>query len=102
MPQAFLFISVDVWHRRLDHTSSRVLSLLASNKKVVSTSHRLNFQCQACPLGKSFCLPLGLTGHKMSAPLELVFSDIWGPAPMLSSDGFLYFVIFVNAHIKFI
>jgi histone deacetylase 1/2 len=94
--------SIDIWHRRLDHPSSRILSLLASNKKVVYTSRHLNFQCQACPLGKSSCLSLGPTGHKTSTPLELIFSDVWGPAPMLSSDGFRYFVIFVDAHTKFI
>jgi hypothetical protein len=38
----------------------------------------------------------------MPAPLELVFGDIWGPAHKLSSNGFLYFVIFMNTHIKFI
>ena len=102
LPQAFLSTSADVWHRRLGHPSSRVLSLLASNKKVVCTSRPLNFHCQACPLGKSSRLSLGLTGHQTSAPLDLVFSDVWGPAPMLSSDGFCYFVIFVDAHTKFI
>jgi len=87
---------------RLDHPRARVLSLLASNKKVVCTSRPLNFQCQACLLGKSSCLSLGPTSHQTSAPLELVFSDVWGPAPMLSSDGFCYFVIFMDAHMKVI
>jgi histone deacetylase 1/2 len=41
-------------------------------------------------------------GHKISAPLELICSDVWGPAPMFSSDGFCYFVIFVNVHTKHI
>jgi histone deacetylase 1/2 len=41
-------------------------------------------------------------GHKTSAPLELIFSDVWGPAPVLSSDSFCYFVIFMEAHTKFI
>jgi len=41
-------------------------------------------------------------GHKTSAPLELIFSDVWGPAPIFSSDGFRYFVIFIDAHTKHI
>jgi histone deacetylase 1/2 len=106
MPQAFLSASLstfaDIWHRRLGHPSSWVLSFLASNKKVTCTSHPLNFQCPACPLRKSSCLSLEPTGHKTYAPLELVFSDVWGPAPILSSDGFCYFVIFVDAYTKFI
>jgi len=38
----------------------------------------------------------------MSTPFELVFSDVGGPAPMLSLNGFCYFVIFMDAHTKFI
>ena len=92
LPQAFLSTSMatsaDIWHRRLGHPNSCILSFLTSNKKVVYTSRHLNFQCQACPLGKSSRLSLGPTGHKTSTPLELIFSFVWGPAPMLSSHGF--------------
>jgi histone deacetylase 1/2 len=42
------------------------------------------------------------TGHKTTAPLDLIFSDVWGPAPMFSFDGFRYFVIFIDAHTKYI
>jgi len=85
---ASLSTFADVWHRRLGHPISRVLSLLASNKKVTCTSRPLNFQCSACPLEKSPRLSSGPTSHKTSAPLELIFSDVWGPAPIFSSDGF--------------
>ena len=66
------------------------------------TSTQFNFHCPACPLGKSSRLTLKTTGHQTQAPLDLIFSDVWGPSPMLSSDGFRYFVIFVDAHTKFI
>jgi len=47
-------------------------------------------------------LSLRPTGHKTSASLELIFSDVWGPAPLFSSDGYCYFVIFVDAHTKYL
>jgi hypothetical protein len=47
-------------------------------------------------------MSLGPTGHKTSAPFELIFSDVWGPAPLFSSDGYHYFVIFVDAYTKYI
>jgi histone deacetylase 1/2 len=47
-------------------------------------------------------LSLGPTGHKTSAPLELIFSDAWGPAPLFSSDGYRYFIIFVDAYTKYV
>ena len=42
------------------------------------------------------------TGHKTITPLDLIFSDVWGPAPMFSSYGFCYVVIFIDAHTKHI
>jgi len=96
VPQAFLSTSVsstaNVWHRHLGHPSSCILGSLVSNNKVSCTSRVFNFNC----LGKSSRLSLGLTGHKTCAPLELVSSDVWGPSPMLSNDGYCYFVIFMD------
>jgi len=66
------------------------------------TSRRSHVQFQACSLGKSLRLSLRPTGHKTTAPLDLIFSDVWGPAPMFSYDGFRYFVIFIDAHTKYI
>jgi histone deacetylase 1/2 len=106
LSQAFsstcLSTSADIWHRRLGHPSPRILHLLVKNKKVSCTTKCFNFNCPVCPLGKSCRLTLKTTGHQTLAPLDLIFSDVWGPSPMLSSDGFRYFVIFVDAHTKFI
>jgi len=69
---------------------------------VSCTSKYFDFNCSSCPLGKSSRLSLKTTGHQTQAPLNLIFSDVWGPSPMLSSNGFRYFVIFVDAHTRFI
>jgi histone deacetylase 1/2 len=87
-----------MWHRRLGHPTPHILDLLVSSNKIVCTSRCSFAQCQTCPLGKS----LRLTGHKTTAPLDLIFNDVWGLSPMFSSDGFRYFVIFVDAHTKHI
>jgi hypothetical protein len=54
--------SVDLWH----------CQIIVSKNKIICNTKRLNFQCQSCPLGKSSRLFLGLTGHKTSAPFELI------------------------------
>ena len=77
-------------------------SIVNSKNKIICNNKRLNFQYQSCPLGKSSRLSLGPTGYKTSAPLELIFSDVWGPASLFSSDGYRYFVIFVNAYTKYV
>jgi histone deacetylase 1/2 len=72
------------------------------NKKVSCTSKYFDFNYSACLLGKSSRLSLKTTGHQTQAPLDLIFSDVWGPSPMLSCDGFCYLFIFVDAHTRFI
>jgi hypothetical protein len=37
-----------------------------------------------------------LSNSKTNAPFELVHSDVWGPAPICSYNGFKYFVIFID------
>jgi histone deacetylase 1/2 len=49
---------------------------------------------------KIIALSLEPTSHKISTPLELIFSDVWGPAPLFSLDGYRYLVIFVDAYTK--
>jgi len=106
VPQAFwppcISATADLWHRRLGHPTPHILDLLISSNKIVCTSRRSFAQRQAFPLGKSSCLSLRPTGHKTTALLNLIFSVVWGPAPMFSSDGFHFFVIFVDAHTKHI
>ena len=70
--------STDNYHNRLSYPSSHVFYFLVSNNKMTCNSRRFNFQCQACPLGKSSHLSLESTGHKTSTPLDLIFNDVWG------------------------
>jgi len=76
--------------------------LVVSNNKIVCTSRRSLAQCQTCPLGKSSRLLLQPMGNKSTAPLDLIFSNVWGLTPMFSFDGFYYFVIFIDVHSKHI
>jgi len=39
---------------------------------------------------------------KSTRPLELIYSDVWGHAPIRSLDGFVYYVIFIDHFSKYI
>jgi histone deacetylase 1/2 len=106
VPQAYwspcTSASTDLWHRRLGHPTPRIFQLLILKNKIICNNKRLNFQCQSCHLGKLSRLSLGPTSHKTSAPLKLIFSDVWGLTPLFSSDSYRYFVIFVDAYTKYV
>ena len=45
--------------------------------------------------------PFPISDFHASKPLELVHFDVWGPAPITSSNDFHYYVLFIDAYSKF-
>ena len=56
--------------------------------------------CDACQQGKSHQLPFVSSTREVKNPLEIVFSDVWGPA-QTSVSGHNYYVSFVDAYSRF-
>ena len=46
-------------------------------------------------------LPLASVEHKSNAPFDIIFSDVWGPAPVISSLGHRYVVLFIDDYTRF-
>ena len=53
--------------------------------------------CIHCLNGKMHQIPFPTFGFHASRPLELVYSNVWGPAPVTSINDFQYYVLFVDA-----
>jgi histone deacetylase 1/2 len=88
------------WHHRLGHPSSQLVqSILSLNKLPVCGSHDASV-CDACQHAKSHQLPYGPSSFVAKFPLELVYSDVWGPATQ-SVGGFKYYVSFIDVFSKF-
>jgi hypothetical protein len=56
--------------------------------------------CDACQLAKSHQLPYTHSIHHSTSPLEIIHSDVWGPAPS-SVGGFSYYISFIDDFSKF-
>nr|AEJ72555.1 putative retroelement polyprotein [Malus domestica] len=80
-----------LWHRRLRHPSNLVQSHLFKTSENVMTQ-----DCEVCHFSKQTRLPFDVSSTKSCKPFEIVHSDVWGPAPLVSFDGFRYFVTFVD------
>lgn len=65
-------------------------------------STKLSTICPTCQMGKSCCLPFGLSESSSTFPLEMIHSDIWGPSPIASISGRRYYVIFIDNFSRYV
>ena len=94
-------LSAEDWHARLGHPSTQVVQHVLASNKLASSSRALTHVCNACQQGKAHQLPFPRSWSVASFPLELIFSDVWGPAKT-SSGGFQYYVSFIDDYSKFV
>ena len=93
--------STSRWHRRLGHPSFNIVQhVLSHNKLPCVKDDFAQSVCDACQKGKSHQLPYPKSTSVSSFPLELVFSDVWGPA-CSSVGNHKYYVSFVDDYSKF-
>ena len=57
--------------------------------------------CSSCYVGNSHRLPSSISETVYSTPLELIFTDLWGPSHITSHSGYAYYVSFIDAYSKF-
>ncbi|PKU66151.1 Retrovirus-related Pol polyprotein from transposon TNT 1-94 [Dendrobium catenatum] len=90
----------DLWHGRLGHPDTRKLQRLAQLHSTISSKITSKY-CNTCNLAKSHRLPSSISFSVTVAPFEIVHSDVWGPSPTISLNGFRYFVTFIDEHTKY-
>jgi histone deacetylase 1/2 len=90
-----------VWHSRLGHASPQVVQqILRHHRLSFDSSSNNHVVCDACQLEKSHQLPYSRSTSRSASPLDLIFSDVWGPAPK-SVGRNIYYVSFIDDFSKF-
>jgi histone deacetylase 1/2 len=100
--QAFASVKVSSsqWHQRLGHPSNNVVHNIVKTHELSCSPDSLSFVCDACQCAKSHQLSYTASSRVSTAPLELIHSDVWGPA-RVSSGGYKYYVSFVDDYSRF-
>ena len=94
-------VSSSQWHSRLGHPATPIVRhVLHRHHLPVESSNKEFLVCDACQQGKSHQLPFSVSSRVVTAPLELVFSDVWGYA-QTSVSGHNYYVSFIDAFSRF-
>uniref|UniRef100_A0A2N9E5R8 Integrase catalytic domain-containing protein n=1 Tax=Fagus sylvatica TaxID=28930 RepID=A0A2N9E5R8_FAGSY len=92
--------SSKLWHSRLGHPQQIVLQHVLHKHLSLPVSPN-NSVCSHCLAGKMHQLPFPKSVSITSRPLEIVHSDVWGPAPITSNNGTRYYVTFVDEFTRF-
>ncbi|RVW89893.1 Retrovirus-related Pol polyprotein from transposon TNT 1-94 [Vitis vinifera] len=91
-----------VWHRRLGHPNTQILSHVLNSDLPSNKDHySLSLECDSCKLGKSKTLPFPLHASRASHCFDLIHSDVWGPSLVSSHEKFKYYVTFIDDHSRF-
>ena len=88
-------------HRKFGHPNHQVLTHIIKTAKSIhlpayQKQQMHQYICEACQMGKTHKLHFPITETKTSKTLELIHTDLWGPSPIISRDGYQYYISFVD------
>jgi hypothetical protein len=97
-----------VWHLRLGHPSSEIVTRVIKENKLPLSSLDLNKSssdlhtiiCASCQLGKGKKQPFLASNRVSEFPLQLIHTDLW-TSPIPSITGFKYYVAFIDDYSRF-
>ena len=102
-PTAFVgeHVSYPQWHSRLGHPALRTVSRIISRFGLLVLPNSNKKFCSACLQPKSKQLSFSPSLSQYNSPLDLIYTDVWGPSPICSQHGFKYYVSFLDASSRY-
>ncbi|MCO5558544.1 hypothetical protein L7F22_012129 [Adiantum nelumboides] len=93
---------IEIWHKRSGHANMQRLKTMQS-QELVTCLHVFKVAdmqkvCEACQFGKQAKASFLHDKHVSRNVLELVLSDVWGPAKTASMSGCRFYVTFIDDH----
>jgi len=85
-----------MWHHRLGHPTNNIVSLMLHKANVHVPKTTSPIMCHPCFEGKFSKLPFPQHVNKSVIPFETIHTNLWGPVPCISVDGYRYYTIFVD------
>lgn len=83
------------------HPSYQTVQHIVSKISLPYSSNKIPGICTACQQGKIRRLPFLDSQSKFNGPLDLIFSNVWGPSPKLFQNVNKYYVAFVDHFSKY-
>lgn len=88
-------------HRRLGHPNHRILNTILHQFSLPVSRSKTAPICNSCYSNKMHRLPFSENSLQSQGPLQIIYSDLWGPSPVLSIDNNRYYALFVDQFTKY-
>ena len=87
---------MSLWHSRLGHPNTMVLNKILEHLNVHASADTTFQFCDACQYGKLHQISLPSVDLHTTGAFQVIDSDVWGPSPYLSPEGYRYYIFFVD------
>jgi GAG-pre-integrase domain/Integrase core domain len=98
-------LDLSLWHRRCSHVNFTDLEHMYKKKlvdgMVIKSKSQPDPICEPCIMGKQHRHNIPKTASRKTAVLELVYTDLKGPLPVQSMEGYRYWQLFVDDKSRF-
>ena len=95
---------IEIWHKRIGHANVQRLKTMQSRELVTGLPAfkvaEMQKVCEACQFGKQAKAAFPHDKHATRNVLELIHSDVWGPAKTASMGGCRFYVTFIDDHTR--
>ena len=89
-------VLTSTWHHRLGHPTNKVVTMMLNKAHIECSKDSNSVMCHSCLQGKFCKLPFQSNVQRSVIPFHIIHTDLWGPSPTVSVDGFRYYVLFVD------
>jgi gag-polypeptide of LTR copia-type len=88
-------LSPHLWHKRFCDASDSIIQYLVNSNSISCNKRNIGI-CDSCCLAKANKQPFTLSTTTASQVLEIVHRDVWGSSPIISHNGYRYYVLFTD------
>ena len=95
--------SINGWHKHLGHPFQKIVHHLVKNFSlpIIQEEHSSHL-CTSCSITKAHKQPFRTNSLQSHAPLDLIYTDVWGTSNIIGIDGSQYYLILVDHFTKYI
>ncbi|KAM1541869.1 hypothetical protein ACFX15_011235 [Malus domestica] len=95
-------IKTAIWHKRLGHPSEEILTAMLKAAKVPVSLDSSQMLCTSCISSKMCRQSFPVKQSSVTFLFERVHSDVWGPSPKVSIEGYRYYISFIDEFSRFL